>query len=201
MREAFLWGVRRGLISPDPPLTSPKKEGGYPPIPPLLGWVERARDLGKRWVYREPGKARCIFTAKGRCLIGPLGCSCLVPVLTPANFPMASHLKIVGNEARCYCSVHQGADVARGTLERVVHPYPLRHAHTWPRAPCHCIWLLCRVFVLVQSQRTNVHSFLTQRERGGPHPVLDSAECYHHSGWVCDCHYYGVGKSAPPDSD
>ena len=131
----------------------------------------------------------------------PLGCSCLVPVLTPANFPMASPLKIVGNEAKCFCSVHQGANVARGTLERVVHPYPLRHAHTWPRAPCHCIWLLCRVFVLVQSQPTNVHSFLTKRERGGPHPVLDSAECYHHSGWVCDCHYYGVDKSAPPDSD
>ena len=60
---------------------------------------------------------------------------------------MASHLKIKDNEARWYCSVHQGADIARGTLERVVHPYPLRHAHTWPRAPCHCVWLLCRVFV------------------------------------------------------
>ena len=44
---------------------------------------------------------------------------------------MASHLKIKDNEARCYCSVHQGADIARGTLERVVHRYPLRHAHTW----------------------------------------------------------------------
>ena len=116
---------------------------------------------------------------------GSLGCSCLVPVLTPANFLMASPLKIVGNEAKCFCSVHQGANVARGTLERVVHPYPLRHAHTWPRAPCHCIWLLCRIFVLVQSQPTNVHTFLAKRERGGPHPVLDSAECYHHSGWVC----------------
>ena len=107
----------------DPPLTNPQR-GGIPPIPPLLGWVERARDLGQRWVYREPGKARGIFTAKAHCLIGSLGCSCLVPVLTPANVPMASPLKIVGNEAKCYCSVHQGADVARGTLERVVHPYP-----------------------------------------------------------------------------
>ena len=41
-----------------PPSKKAPKEGGYPPIPPLLGWVERARDLGKRWVYREPGKAR-----------------------------------------------------------------------------------------------------------------------------------------------
>ena len=114
---------------------------------------------------------------------------------------MASHLKIKDNEARCYCSVHQGADIARGTLERVVHPYPLRHAHTWPRAPCHCVWLLCRVFVVVQSQPTNVHTFLKTRERGGPHPVLDHAECYHRSGWVCDCHYYGVGRAATPDSD
>ena len=187
----------------DPPLTTPKRGGDTPPSPLCYGWVERARDRGPRWVYSEPGKARCIFTAKGRCLIGPpFGCSCLVPVpKTPANFLMASCLKIEGNEARCYCSVHQGANIARGTLERVVHPYPLRHAHTWPRAPCHCVWLLCRVFMLVQSQRTNVHSFLTKRERGGPHPVLDSAECYNHSGWVCDCHYYGVGKSAPPDSD
>ena len=200
--QRSFYGVGRGgLMDWTPPLTTPKKRGGYPPIPPLLGWVERARDRGQRWVYREPGKARCIFTAKAHCLIGSLGCSCLVPVLTPANFLMASCLKIENNEARCYCSVHQGANIARGTLERVVHPYPQRHAHTWPRAPCHCIWLLCRVFMLVQSQPTNVHSFLTKRERGGPHPVLDSAECYHHSGWVCDCHYYGVGKSAPPDSD
>ena len=114
---------------------------------------------------------------------------------------MASHLKIKDNEARCYCSVHQGADIARGTLERVVHPNPLRHAHTWPRAPCHCVWLLCRLFVLVKSQPTNVHIFLKTRERGGPHPVLDHAECYHHSGWVCGCHYYGVGRTATPDSD
>ena len=92
---------------------------------------------------------------------------------------MASHLKIKDNEARCYCSVHQGADIARGTLERVVHPYRLRHAHTWPQAPCHCVCLLCRVFVVVQSQPTNVHTFLKMRERGGPHPVLDHAECYH----------------------
>ena len=115
--------------------------------------------------------------------------------------PMASHLKIEGNEAKCFCSVHQGANIAKGTLERVVHPYPLRHTHTRPRAPCHCVWLLCRVFMLVQSTPVNVHTFLTQRERGGPHPVLDHAECYNHSGWVCDCHYYGVGQSATPDSD
>ena len=36
---------------------SPKR-GGIPPIPPLLRWVERARDLGTRWVYIEQGKAR-----------------------------------------------------------------------------------------------------------------------------------------------
>ena len=83
---------------------------------------------------------------------------------------MASHLKIKDNEARWYCSVHQGADIARGTLERVVHPYPLRHAHTWPRVPSHCVWLLCRVLVLLQSQPTNVHTFLKTRERGGPTP-------------------------------
>ena len=192
-------GWKEGSHGWDPPLTTPQKRGDTPPSPLYYGWVERARDRGPRRVYREPGKAQGIFTAKG--LIGSLGCSCLVPVLTPANVSMASPLKIVGNEANCFCSVHQGANIARGTLERVVHPCPARHAHTWPRAPCYCLWLLCRVFVLVQSQRTNVHTFLTQRERGGPHPVLDSVECYHHSRWVCDCHYYGVGKSAPPDSD
>ena len=59
MREAFLWCVRRGLTDWDPPLGKAPKEGGYPPpIPPLLGWVERARDLGTRWVYIEKGKAR-----------------------------------------------------------------------------------------------------------------------------------------------
>ena len=56
-------------------------------------------------------------------------------------------------------------------------------------------------FVLVHSEPTNVHSFLKKRERGGPHPVLQHAECYLNDGWVCDCHYYGVGKAAPPDSD
>ena len=70
-----------------PPLTTPKKRGDTPPSPPLLGWVERARDRGQRRVYREPGKAQDIFTAKVHCLIGSLGCSCSVPVLTPANFP------------------------------------------------------------------------------------------------------------------
>ena len=114
---------------------------------------------------------------------------------------MASHLKIEGNEAKCFCSVHQGANIAKGTLERVIHPYPLRHTYTRPRAPCHCVWILCRVFMLVQSTPVNVHTFLTQRERGGPHPVLDHAECYNHSGWVCNCHYYGVGQLATPDSD
>ena len=39
-----------------PPSRKSPKKGGYPPIPPSL--VERARDLGKRWVYREQGKAR-----------------------------------------------------------------------------------------------------------------------------------------------
>ena len=115
---------------------------------------------------------------------------------------MASHLKIKGNEAKCFCSVHQGANIAKGTLERVIHPYPRRHTYTRPRGPCHCVWILCRVFMLVQCTPVNVHTFLTQRERGGPHPVLDHAECYKHSsGWVCNCHYYGVGQSATPDSD
>ena len=42
-----------------PPSRKSPKEGGYPPPSPLLlGWVERVRDLGKRWVYREQGKAR-----------------------------------------------------------------------------------------------------------------------------------------------
>ena len=65
------------------------KEGGYPHPPLFLGWVERARDLGKRWVYREPGKARCIFTPKGRFLIRLIG-RLVVHVwflLTPANSP------------------------------------------------------------------------------------------------------------------
>ena len=116
---------------------------------------------------------------------------------------MASHLKIKDNEARCYCSVHQGADIARGTLERVVYPYTLRHAHTWPRAPCHCLWLLVSVFVMVgvPLEPINMHSFLKKRERGGPCPVMMHAECYLNEGWVCDCHYYGVGRAAPPDSD
>ena len=47
-----------GVSQMGPPLGKAPKEGGYPPIPPLLGWVERARDLGKRWVYREQGTAR-----------------------------------------------------------------------------------------------------------------------------------------------
>ena len=116
---------------------------------------------------------------------------------------MASHLKIVGNEARCYCSIHQGADVARGTLERVIQLTPERHAHTWPRAPCHCLWLLVSVFVMVgvPLEPTNVHSFLTKRERGGPRPIMMHAECFQNEGWVCDCHYYGVGRTVTPDSD
>ena len=116
---------------------------------------------------------------------------------------MASCLKIENNEARCYCSVHQGANIARGTLERVVHPYPSRHAHTWPRAPCHCLWLLVSVFVMVgvPLEPTNVHSFLAKRERGGPRPIMMHAECYQNEGWVCDCHYYGVGRTLTPDSD
>ena len=47
----------------------------------------------------------------------------------------------------------------------------------------------------------DLHSFLKKRECGGPHPIMMHAECYLNEGWVCDCHYYGVGKSAPPDSD
>ena len=53
-------------MSPDPRLGKAQKRGGYPPSPLFLGWVERARDLGTRWVYREQGKARFIFTANGR---------------------------------------------------------------------------------------------------------------------------------------
>jgi len=116
---------------------------------------------------------------------------------------MASHLKIEGNQAKCYCSIHQGADIAQGTLEKIVHPYPQRHAHTWPRAPCHCIWLLYSVFVFVgvPKEPTNVHSFLKRRERGGPHPVFMHAECNVNDGWVCDCHYHSVGTAVLPDSD
>ena len=44
---------------------SPKR-GGIQPIPPLLGLVERARDLETRWVYREPGKARFMSRQMGR---------------------------------------------------------------------------------------------------------------------------------------
>ena len=113
-----------------------------------------------------------------------------------------AHLKIEGNQAKCYCSIHQGADIARGTLERIIHPYPVRHYHTWPRAPCHCIWVLTSVFVMVLLQPTNIHSLLTNRERGGPRPVLLHAECDLNDGCVCDCHYYGVGRTVPPpDSD
>ena len=69
-----------------PPSNQALKEGGdTPPFPLCGGWVERARDLDTRRVYREPGKAQGIFTAKAHCLIGSLGCSCSVPVLTPAN--------------------------------------------------------------------------------------------------------------------
>lgn len=116
---------------------------------------------------------------------------------------MASHLSFEGNQAKCYCSIHQGADVARGTLEKVVHPYPQRHAHTWPRGPCHCIWVLYSVFVFVDlpKEPTNVHSFLKKRERGGSRRVFMHAECGVNDGWVCDCHYHGVGTPAPPDSD
>ena len=58
------------------------EEGSHRLGPPskkalFLGWVERARDLGMRWVYREPGKARFMS------LQWPMSdycCSCLVPV-------------------------------------------------------------------------------------------------------------------------
>ena len=48
-----------------PPSRKSPQEEGIPPHPPFLGVSERARDLEKWWVYREQGKARCIFTAKG----------------------------------------------------------------------------------------------------------------------------------------
>ena len=83
---------------------------------------------------------------------------------------MASHLKIKDNEARCYCSVHQKADIARGTLERVVHPYPLRHAHTWLRVPSHCVWLLCRVCVAAVATDQCAHLLEDARAwRASPH--------------------------------
>ena len=63
------YGVGRGVSWMGPPSNKPTKEGGYPPIPPLCGWVERARDRGPRWVYSEPGKARCIFTAKAHLVV------------------------------------------------------------------------------------------------------------------------------------
>ena len=47
-----------GVSQMGPPSRKGPKRGGKPPIPPLLGLVERARDLGKRWVYIEQGKAR-----------------------------------------------------------------------------------------------------------------------------------------------
>ena len=69
--ERSFYGVGRGVSWMGPPSNqTPQGGGDTPPIPPLLGWVERARDRGPRWVYREPGKARCIFTAKAHCLIG-----------------------------------------------------------------------------------------------------------------------------------
>ena len=52
-----------------PPSNKALKEGDTPPSPLFGGWVERARDLGQRWVHREPGKARCIFTAKGHLVV------------------------------------------------------------------------------------------------------------------------------------
>ena len=125
-------------------------------------------------------------------------CSCLVD-----RNSMASHLKNEGNQAKCYRSFHQGPDIARGTLEKVIHPHPQRHAHTWLRAPCHSVWVLYSVFVWVGEslEHTNVHQFLKRQERGGPHPVLTHAECYLKEGWVCNCHYWGVGTPVPPDSD
>ena len=191
--------VNSQVVTRPPSRKSPKREGIPPPSPLFLGWLERARDLGSRWVYREQGKAQFMSLQMAdewlwvaSFTIWPKGSLTLVVHVwflfsPPTRLTMASHLKIKDNEARWYCSVHQGADIARGTLERVVHHYPLRHAHTWLWVPSHCVWLLCRVFVLLQSQPTNVHTLKT-RERGGPHPVLDHAECYHHSGWVCDCH-------------
>ena len=56
-------------------------------------------------------------------------------------------------------------DIARGTLEKVVNLHPQRHAHTWPRTPCHCIWVLYSVlvFVGVPLEPTNVHALTLSR--------------------------------------
>ena len=94
----------------------------------------------------------------------------------PTRLTMASHLKIKDNEARCYCSVHQGADISRGTLERVVHPYPLRHAHTWLRVPSHCLVIvqgLC-VATVATDQRAHLEDARAWRAspRVGPCRVL-----------------------------
>ena len=62
-------GWKEGVSWMGPPSNNPQKEGGYPPIPPLLWVVERARDLDTRRVYREPGKAQGIFTAKGHLVV------------------------------------------------------------------------------------------------------------------------------------
>ena len=205
-REAF-YGVWEGSHRLGHPSKKAQKRGGIPPIPPLLGWVERARDLGKRCVYRDPGKARCIFTAKGRFLIRLIG-RLVVHVwflflflrhrkANPHGVPLENQRQRSSMLLFCpprsrHCSRYVGESCS---------PLPSTpRAHLAARA-LPCIWLLCRVFVLVQSQPTNVHTFLKTRERGGPHRVLDHAECYHQSGWVCDCHYYGVGRAASPDSD
>ena len=104
---------------------------------------------------------------------------------------MAVCLRVEGNRVRCYCSNHQGQDIARRTLEKIINLTPKRDAYTWPQSPCHCVWVVYTMFLGVgfPIQRANLYSYLKSREKRGPRQVFHHIQKRVLKGWVCCCHY------------
>ena len=94
---------------------------------------------------------------------------------------MAVCLRVEGNRVRCYCSNHQGQDIARRTLEKIINLTPKRDAYTWPQSPCHCVWIVYTMFLVVgfPIQRANLHSYLKSREKEVPARffIISRSEC------------------------
>ena len=129
MGEGLLFmDPKEGPNSLDPPLGKGPKGGGYPPSPllgkgresPGLSW-----EVGINRAGASPGAVTAVVGEDFRRF-------------TRFKNSMAAHLKVEGNEARCFCSVHQDADITRGTLEKVVNILPQRHAHTCAIAAGSC---------------------------------------------------------------
>ena len=133
-------------------------------------------------------------------LIDPC-CSCLVPVFATdkANHGVPLEDQRQRSPMVLFCPP-RGRHCSRYVGESRSPLPSTPRAHLAASAFSLCL-VIAQGLCVAAVQPTNVHTFLKTRERGGPHPVLDHAEYYHHSGWVCDCHYYGVGRTAMPDSD